>query len=765
MDEAFQKRLLATYRVEAKENLESMGAEVAEAAKASGEVRLAALRRLFSAAHSLKGAARSVNAVAAERVCHRMESILAAVLADRLEFQKETAALMDEAVAWLVEWHQSDSPEIQGKEDPDSLRIVQRLARVLEEADANAASAGPARSPEASGGGMEPAAAEAPAARGENVVRHGTVRTSVARLESLFSHAEQMLQVKLEGGHHAEELVDLRESILSWRSEWQRVQADIGIIRARIVDLTARGRLSDEVTRAAHRLSQFLSWDREFMEAVQRHVVSLSASAESQQAALGSRLDSLLDLAKELLMQPFSASLEGVGLSTRETARREGKVVRFELEGGATEVDRRILEEMKTPFLHLVRNALVHGIEMPEERRRAGKAEEGRIAVKVRGRSDGKIVVRVEDDGAGIDLEGVRREAERIRLIPENKVLGREELLQLLFRPEFSTKGSAVTELAGRGLGLSIVAEKCARLGGAISVETEAGRGTAFVLVLPVSLARLRAILVRCGQRKFFLPTAQVDRVLRVAREDIRQTSQHPVVDLDGRAAALVDLAAILGIDGGERPETQLTAVALGRREERFLVVVDEVLDEQEILLKNLGKQLQHVRHVAGATLLGSGEIVPVLAVSELVESVVGGAVSSAGMAPAGSARRQVRRRVLVVEDSLTARTLLKHIIDGAGYIVETASDGAEGLERARSQKFDLVVSDVEMPRMSGIELTRALRADGGLGDLPIILLTALGSREDRERGLDAGANAYIIKTSFDESNLLETIADLLRDD
>lgn len=774
MDPEFQKRLLTTYRVEAKEHLEAVARDLAAAQHADEEQRLPLLRRAFSETHSLKGAARSVSAKVPESVCHRVESVLAEVVASRLPWSKEMDLVLNEAVAFLLEWHQGEPSGLLSSGSADAGTVISKLESLLSRRPGTSgkpetppSGAAPRTPPgeapeeERDAGAAQEVPSPAPAGRTRT---RPTIRTSVERIDALFGRAEQMIEGKLEGIHQVEEISALCETVHQWSREWQNMQADASRIRHRLAgggDLES-GRLHSSLLR----LLEFADWNAEFVADVQRELAELTASARAHQTARARRLDVLLDEAKELLMQPFATALEGTPVSLREAARREGKEVNFDLVGGETEMDRRILEEMKAPFLHLTRNALSHGIETPEQRRSAGKSEAGTVLVRVRARREGKLEVRFQDDGAGIDPDRVKREAVRTKLLPPERVdeLSREDLLQLIFRPEFSTRGE-VSEMSGRGMGLYIVAEKCADLGGSILVESEPGKGTCFIILLPVSLSRLRAVLVRSGGSRFLLPASQVERVARIDRTAVRQAGGQASIELGGRTLALVDLAALLG-SAAETPEREtVPAVVVGTVDATFALAVDELLDEQEILLKSLGKQLRRVRHIAGASVLGSGEVVPVLSVRDLAHSMSGGHGPSPFLRVSSRPAAKAPRSILVVEDSMTARSLLKHILEGAGYRVETVPDGAEGLARARAGQFDLILSDVEMPRMTGIDLTRALRQDERTADIPVILLTALASREDREKGLEAGANAYIVKTSFDESNLLDTVSDFLADD
>lgn len=333
------------------------------------------------------------------------------------------------------------------------------------------------------------------------------------------------------------------------------------------------------------------------------------------------------------------------------------------------------------------------------------------------------------------------------------------DLTRLVFRSGVSTS-PVVTGVSGRGLGLAIVQEKVEGLGGSIDVETRPGAGTTFRLLLPVTLASLRGVIVSAAGRSFVIPTAGIERVERVGPDAIRSVENRDTVHLNGHTLSVVQLADLLEL---QRPPAaapggvQIVVLAAGG--ERIAVVVDRIEREQEVLLKDLGGRIVRARNVAGVTLLSSGALAPVLNVPDLIQSSRGMAFQRA--APAES-QAAAAVSVLVVEDSITARSLMKNILEAAGYRVRTAVDGIDALTTLKIEPADIVVSDVEMPRMTGFDLTARIRADRALADIPVILVTALDSREHRERGIEVGASAYIVKSKFDQAGLLQAIRRLV---
>jgi two-component system chemotaxis sensor kinase CheA len=380
--------------------------------------------------------------------------------------------------------------------------------------------------------------------------------------------------------------------------------------------------------------------------------------------------------------------------------------------------------------------------------------------------SGNQIELIVSDDGEGIDVGKVRDAAVKRGLVSEQDRQSMEEqdAVSLVFRSDVSTS-PIVSTISGRGLGLAIVKEKVEALGGNISVATTRQVGSSFRILLPVTLSTFRGILIRAYGSLFIIPTASVERVARLPRDVIKTVGNRDTVTVDGRAVPLMRLGDILEM---ARPQTQtddspfINVIILRLGETLVSFRVDAILQEQEVLVKVLGKQLSRVRNVAGATVLGSGELAPILSVPDLVKSATRRDFTGRGPLVGVEELERRKRSVLIVEDSITSRMLLKNILESAGYDVRTSVDGVDAWTALKSDQFDLVVSDIEMPRMDGFELTRSIRGDERLSELPVVLVTSLGSREDRERGIEVGANAYIAKGSFDQNNLLETVERLV---
>jgi len=723
-DDDFLKTLRATFKVEAEEHLQTMATGLLELEKSSDEdARRRLVEDVFRAAHSLKGAARAVDFTEIESRCQSLEDTFA---------------------AWK---RQASAPT------PDVLDTIHRTLDAIGEAMGIPGLSAPAD-----------AVSAMPAAAERTFSPEDTVRITVAKLDARLLEAEEMLTAKLATGQRAKDVRELAVRCDAWRKAWTAVEPDVRALR-QAIDQPAPGPAA-RVSPGMARLLEFLEWNLDHLNALEGRVAALGRTADQDCQAIGKLVDDLLEDSKKLLLLPFATLVAPFPKVVRDLCRDQGKEADLVVRGEEVEIDKRILEEMKAPLIHLLRNAVDHGIETPEERRRVGKPARGAIVLAASQVNGNKVELLVSDDGAGVDAEKVKESAvTRGVLSPDDaRQLGDAGVQRLIFEAEVSAS-PIITRLSGRGLGLAIVREKAEKLGGTVSVESHSRQGTRFSIVLPSTLATFRGILIEVAQRLFVVPTFHVERVARVKADEIRTVEGRDTVSLGGRAVALVQLADVLELpratSNGDSHGTTLVLV-LGTADQRIGFAVDAAHDEQEVLVKPLRMPLSRVRNIAGATVLGSGQVALILNVADLLKSArkTGGAVArvAAGAPPV----RVEGTSILVVEDSITSRMLLKGILESAGYKVKTAVDGMEAFTLLRAERFDLVVSDVEMPRLNGFDLTARIRADRKLAELPVVLVTALETREDRERGIDVGASAYIVKSSFDQSNLLDAVRRLV---
>lgn len=768
------------------------------------------LEGIYREAHSLKGAARAVNLRDVESTCQALEGVFSALKTGRINLSPDLLDVVHESLTFieilLVETEPSISAatrqdvnqiakkleKFQKKEDTltlqkdaiKPLRPVQPVqrsepaveARPTTEASIEAAadlnqrhlqpavhSPLPTEAKEAKELKDQTHQARSPLSAPPSKTE-SNVRISTERLDQLLRRAEELISLKLTGVQHLHEIHQVNRTFEVWHKKWGKASTVWATLRKKN---KAAFSSTEETKKHLEETGSFLVWNKTFIQTLSRDVKTLAKTMQKNQRALDKMIDDLLDTAKQLVMLPSATTLEPLPRMVREFCRELGKEVTLSITGSDTEIDRRILESMRNPIIHLLRNAVDHGIETPEERLSARKSRQGNIQLTITQQDSSKVSVTIQDDGRGIDIQAIKKKVlEKGGLRPEEiRQLTHQEALSLILLSGISSS-PIVTDLSGRGLGMAIVHEEVEKLGGNLSIQTEPGKGTCFTVELPVSLSTFRGVIIQTSNDLFIIPTIHVESIFFITQQSVRYVKNKATIPYGGFPLALVELGQVLGLPGkkiAQEEERKMRVVVLGSAEKRVGFRVDEVLGEQEVLVKGLGKQLRRVRHLSGATILGSGRVVPILNTKDLLETAE--SVTSTGQQEQAltSTEAEVKRKsILIVEDSITSRMLLKNILEAAGYRVETAVDGLDGLTHLKTSSVNLVISDVEMPRMNGFELTEKIRADTTLAHLPLILVTSLSAKEDRERGVESGANAYIVKSSFDQSNLLEVIGRLI---
>jgi two-component system chemotaxis sensor kinase CheA len=710
-DEAFRERLRAIFGEEAREHLAQIDVGLVALEQAGGGQRDVLFERLLKVLHTLKGAARTVDEIELERLCHALESMLGAARAAGLSATAEQFDLLHRAAAAARQV--VDAPALRSR------KVAGMLAAQLETAAAEL----PAQAAEA------PLPDEAPAPEGQNEPDAPPDETEPNRtderirvdgrcIDSIRAHAEGLLPVELKLRHHVDELRALAAGIATRRRE--------GVAS-----------FDDEAARLELACAQ------------------LATGLENTGKELHGVRARLFEAVLETALVPAAAAFGELPALVRNLARGRGKQVRLDTLGADVDLDRRVLGVVREALIHLVTNAVDHGIETPDERTRAGKDPSGRIELAVTQRDARMVCVCVRDDGAGIDADAVARRAGVDAA--ELAQMSEQQRLQLALRAGVSTR-TEVTSVSGRGVGLAIVADKVAASGGQLVVGTVPGAGASFELLLPVGVASLRALVVEVAGHRYALPLAGLEAVRSAAQAAVRTVEGRETVLVGGRVLPLVRLAALFGTtrpgDDGEQGVV-IVAQAGGQA---FGMLVDAIVAEQDLLPKPLGPLLRRVRWFSGAAQLGDGTLAPVIALEDAGAAALAGRGLAGAAAAAAPAPAAGPRKVLVVEDSVTSRLLLKHILEGAGYAVDTAVDGLDAQSRLRTGRYDVVVSDVEMPNMDGLALTASIRATPATAELPVILVTSLQTPEQREAGLRAGADAYFTKGSFDQDRLLATV-------
>jgi two-component system chemotaxis sensor kinase CheA len=704
---------------EARDRLKSLGVLMLrlEDHPESGEI----IADVFREAHSLKGSSQMLGFVDISQIAHQLEDLFVAA--------KRDARIID-ARAFDVVFRTIDviSARVEALAlggaaslDPDLGGELAALATDTES---------PAEKPR-SRTIAPPPQARAPVA---------TLRVSVDKLESL--------------AHLAPEMVIQRLKASERHAELRRLESTLGRLRDRIRE----ERLAPPTRSRAAELGDYA----DALDALNRRLRSLSMLVGEDQARLSLITEELRQHVIELTMLPISTVFDAFPRAVRDLSRSFDKDVELTMIGGETALDKRVIEQITDPLVHLVRNAIDHGLETPAERERDGKPAGGSLLIAAE-QHGSRIHITVRDDGRGIDPEKVRATAVRKGLATHTEAAGwsEEQLFNLIFEPGFSTR-TETTDVSGRGVGMDVVRVVADRLGGSVRVESEIGRGTTVLLDLPLSLALLRVVLVEVNDELVAIPTAPIWRILHVVREAIIELPSGTVIEIDGETIPIAPLQSVLGLPGRATAAAEETALIIEARGARVAITVDGVLEEQELVFQDLRGPLQHQLTMAGAAILGNGDIVPILDIQALCARVTSAPVVDAAAQPSPAPAAASTARVLVVEDSLVAGDLLKGILIGAGYEAAIAHDGIEALEMLRRRPFELVISDVDMPNMDGFVLTAQMRADPHLRTIPLIIVTSRDSDEYRQRGRTAGADAYVTKGAFDQHQVLETVRRLI---
>jgi two-component system chemotaxis sensor kinase CheA len=761
-DIEFQKRIKETFRIEAEEHLTAFSAGLLELEKPQTEKRLTEIiETMFREIHSLKGAARSVDQKEIESLCQPLEGAFSALKCGQMKLSQssldlffKTADLLTKIIIGSV------SDKTQG-DSQLRMELTRNLKTITEKAVTDTVIQEPVFLK-----GFDPfadkttceteAKTETTADFSKNEVPKSfeTVRIRTSKLEPLLLQAEELIRIKMAISQYLNDLEEINIWVAGKKAGSVKWNVNQSVDTAALLK-----ERNDDYESCLNKM--------------EGHLSGLTRSIERDQYSLDSLIDNHLEAMRQILMLPVSSLVEIFPGMVREISHEQNKEIDFVIRGSELEIDKRILDELKDPLIHLIRNSIDHGIGIPQERILQNKPKYGTIILNFTAMESGMIEITLSDDGRGIDTELVMNAAIKSGSLTRKAAekLDAREKMSLIYQSGVSTS-KIITDISGRGLGLSIVREKVEKLNGTLAVETEDSKGTTFHILLPMTIATFRGILVTVDEFMFILPTMNVERVMRVEPEKVLKVKNFETIIVEERILSVADLGEVLGfphhkhagtpkMKPGRENQDQIIIVVLVSGEQRIAFRVDEVVDEQQVLVKGLGKLLNRVRNISGATILGTGKVVPVLNVTDLMKSAVK-ISGEKGKKHTGRTFVPKTGKILVAEDSITSRTLIKNILETAGYMVTVSVDGADAFVKASSEDFDVIVSDVDMPRMNGFELTAKIRQDKKLKEIPVVLITALGSREDRERGIEVGADAYIVKSNFDQTNLIEIIKKLM---
>jgi len=764
------KDLIAIFRAETEEHLTKLENGLVELEKQPNNFELAS--SLNREVHTLKGAARVFGFYEIQDIAHRIEDIFEEVAGKRAVFNSLMAEKIFkglDAIRIILE-RIAQEKKIDVEIDVDATDICRELEECISAAQAvrtrkKREKKGPKREKEAVE--MEQKGAQEKEIEEGKPPEKVVDRASEAVTARLTAQTEEYIRVPLS---RIDKLLYLVGEVV------------INKMRASTISTQAKraSKLSKEVQKCISSLSEAIkkevsSQDREVTKWLSQceaqirkltdHTLNLYDQVSTEAFHLDPVIDELQAKIKEIKMLPLSTIFEGFPRMVRDIASQEGKEVNLVISGGETELDKKVLEGIKTSLIHILRNCIDHGIEEPESRLALGKPREGTIKVSAFHEGD-NVVITVQDDGRGMDIAQIKETALRKRLVSSYDLEGMtdREVLNVVFMNGYSTS-PIVTDVSGRGMGLDIVRRDITNLKGRVILETQKDKETKFTLVLPLTIAIIQALLVKVQNMLFALPMFSITESVKVNTGDISAIEGRMAIQFRDHIVPLVKLNEVLalpppGEDEGKMKKEMLVVMAASL-DSQVGFVVDEIVGEGEVFIKSLGKHLGKVKNVSGAIIMPNGEVVVVLDIPDLIAHSALSLPGTTGMRRAPKTKRK-EKKILIVEDAFSTRELEKSILETHGYLVDTAVDGLDALDRMADNQYDLIVSDVEMPRMNGFELCRTLKNNEGYREIPFVMVTALQKEEDKRRGIEVGAAAYIVKSAFEQSNLLDTIERLV---
>jgi len=742
------KDLIAIFKAETEEHLTNLDNGLVELEKQPDNIEL--VRSLNREVHTLKGAARVFGFSEIQDIAHRIEDIFEAVATQRAVFN---AFLVERIFKGLDAIRTILEKIIQEKEiDVDVSDLCRDLEGCLSVKQDT-------RKPRES----EPIKEHVSKKTDEEVVH----RMSKGRSLPPAPQQDEYIRIPLS---RADKLLYLVGEVVINRMKSS----------AKIAQAKRLSKLSKEIQKSIFSLGEairkdfsphdgdvtkLLSQCDAQIQKLREHTLMFYDHISSEVFHLDPVIDELQTRVKEIKMLPLSTVFSGFPRMVRDIASHQGKEVNLVISGEETELDKKVLERIKTSLIHILRNCIDHGIEEPEVRVALGKPRDGTIKVSAFHEGD-NVVITIEDDGRGLDMDQIKQTALKKRLVSHGDLekMTDKEVLHIVFMDGYSTS-PMVTDVSGRGMGLDIVWRDITNLKGRVLLDTQKHRTTKFTLVLPLTIAIIQVLLVKVQNMLFALPMLSISESVKVNREDVSTIEGRMAISFREHIVPLIRLNDVLGLlprseEEREAKKTMLV-VMVTSFDRQVGFIVDEIVGDEEVFIKSLGRHLGKLKNVSGAVIMATGEVAVVLDIEDLlVYSALSPQLAKEKRLP--PERKRKEKRILVVEDAFSTRELEKSILENHGYLVDTAVDGLDALNRMTSTKYDLIVSDIEMPRMDGFELCSTLKKNVGLKEIPFVMVTALQKEEDKRRGMEVGAAAYIVKSAFEQTNLLDTIERLV---
>ncbi len=704
------------------------------------------LEVLMRCAHSIKGASRLVEIVSVESIAHVLEDCFVAAQAKKIILDENHIDILLKAVDLIKSITiQSETELAQWEKSHESIisSTIKSINSILKFPKQKKYLANK----------LSDITSEIPMSTSATPVNKGNSQDRVLRVSSdrlnrimgisgellitskwVYPYATSMLQIKKRQLELAKILETLKDSLTKITEKDSQIDSQIFFALNKVGE--CRIMLSD-------RLADIESFDRRMS----------TLSARLYREVVSST------------MRPFADGVQGFHRMVRDLARELHKKVDLTINGLENEVDRDVLEKIEAPLTHLIRNAIDHGIEFPRDRKAKSKPEIGKITISAI-YSGGQLSIIVEDDGCGIDVEALKNTIVKKGLVTRDiaDTLSKQESLEFLFLPNFSTRES-VTEISGRGVGLDVVRKAVQEIRGLVHINSKKGNGTRFTLQLPLTLSVVPALLVEISEESYSFPLIRVNRVLKVNSNDILRKEGHQYVIYEEEYLRLISASQVFGKQAKVSDKDEISIVVVNDHLNKYAVVVDELVGQRELVVQSLDPRLGKVKDISATAVLEDGQPTLIIDIEDFVRSINNIATNkkvAEVIQIADVSDQKSRKKILVVDDSLTVRDVERDLLEANGYQVTIAVDGVDGWNTVRSQTFDLVITDVDMPRMDGIELVQMIKNDTSLNRLPVMIVSYKDLKEDREKGLQAGADYYLTKGSFHDETMLEAVIDLI---
>lgn len=744
--------LIDTFEAEAQDHLKCLNEGLLKLEQNPNDLEL--LGEMFRSAHSLKGAAKLLGFNQVSEQAHKAEDILSKINESETTFSSDSADNLFQifdAIGSLVchavnETNKhSEDQKVQEKSPTDECDIkseweIKKIEKSVTDKES-----------EKQKDQVKESINKEIRSTASTVARSKEVRVHTSKLDLIGSIASELSTLK-------KRPEDIRIDTKKYLGKFKELDKNWRDVKNNLIKLT-HSTSSD--TNNYMTLMSIVSVFENNYDVLKSDIVKVLKDSKNLAVAENLILKKLEKVAIELRMLPISTTLNLFPRTVRDLCKALNKKISITIEGSSVHLDKKILEKIKDPLTHLVRNAADHGIETPERRVQLGKPEEGNIKISV-SRSGDSVLIVVEDDGAGINMDALREVAKK-RGYNCGDVITEEELANIIFEQGVSTS-KIITDISGRGVGMDVVKRNIDEIKGNIGIKSEKNKGTKFTIKVPLTITVSKILLVQVDGKSYAFPIDDIEGVVEAKKEQIKSSEGRKVLMVRDKTIPLISLRSVIGCNGKKSEDDEIrTIVLLSYNGMTVGCIVDVILSERDVVIKSFGKYLSNIPFITGAAPLSNDDGALVINVPDFLSKAFSLSATEPIFHKKNEVSQKKQKRILLVEDSLTTRELEKSILESCGYQVNTATDGMEGLKMAREEEIDIIVTDVEMPRMNGFQMIQKIKEDKRLNGLPVIIVTSLEKESEKKKGMEVGADAYIVKASFDQTNLINTIESLTR--